>query len=233
MSTEQKPAIPDHIGFIMDGNRRWGKQNKSMAHLGHKYGIEPLTTVVEGCVQAGVKYITVFAFSTENWRRSEVEVAFLMQLFEKAIKEKLPELNAAGIKINVIGRVKDFPNRLQRMMTEAEEMTKNNKAATLNVALSYGGKTEIVDAVCAIVAKGIKPQDITEDTISAHIYEAGQPDLDLIVRTSGEKRLSGFMLWQSDYAELYFTDTLWPDFDEAELKKALDYYAERKRNFGK
>jgi undecaprenyl diphosphate synthase len=204
-----------------------------MAHLGHKYGIEPLTTVVEGCVQAGVKYITVFAFSTENWRRSEVEVAFLMQLFEKAIKEKLPELNAAGIKINVIGRVKDFPNRLQRMMTEAEEMTKNNKAATLNVALSYGGKTEIVDAVCAIVAKGIKPQDITEDTISAHIYEAGQPDLDLIVRTSGEKRLSGFMLWQSDYAELYFTDTLWPDFDEAELKKALDYYAERKRNFGK
>jgi undecaprenyl diphosphate synthase len=156
-----------------------------------------------------------------------------MQLFEKAIKSKLPELNAAGIKIKVIGRVKDFPDKLQKMMAEAEEVTRENKTAVLNVALSYGGRAEIVDAVREIVTEGISAEEITEETISQHIYEAGQPDLDLVVRTSGEKRLSGFMLWQSTYAELYFTDTLWPDFNEEELVKALNYYAERKRNFGK
>lgn len=233
MSENSRNEIPSHIGFIMDGNRRWAKKNGLSTLEGYQAGADALERVLKACIERGVKFVTVYAFSTENWRRPEDEKSVLMTLFKKGIGLRLGDLVKLGIKVNFVGRMLDFPEDVQKSFTDVAEKTKNNHKLTLNVAVSYGGRAEIVDAVKKIMEKGTKPEEVTEDLISENIYEAGQPDPELIVRGSGESRLSGFLLWQSSYSELYFTNTLWPDFNEVELDKALDYYINVKRNFGK
>lgn len=234
VSTKEKLIIPSHIGFILDGNRRWAKRKGLPTLVGHKVGLyDALIPLVDSCIGHGVKHVTTFCFSTENWNRSKEEVGYLMKLFEAIISDKLEEFHQKGVKVNVIGRLNDFPEKLQKLAQKAIERTKDNKVITLNVALSYGGRAEIVDATKKIIADGLKPEEITEEKFSEYIYEAGQPSPDIIVRTSGELRLSGFLLWQSAYSELYFTDVMWPDFNEEELDKVIAEYTRRERRFGK
>jgi len=217
----------------MDGNRHWAKSNNKTLKEGYLAGAEALALTIENCLESGIKYMTVYAFSTENWRRPQDQRDLLMTLFEASIKKRVDKLKSLGVRLNFIGRLDDFPEAIKFAFKSAEEATKNGRKLILNVAVSYGGRAEIVDATKNIVADNIPISDISEEKFSEYIYESGQPDLDLIVRTSGEKRLSGFMLWQSYYAELYFTDKNWPDFNSQEFKKALEYYVKAKRNFGK
>jgi undecaprenyl diphosphate synthase len=217
----------------MDGNRRWAREKGLPELEGHRRGLyDALIPILKACREREIKYITIWAFSTENWKRSKKEIGYLMKLFEALFRDKLAEMKKEGVKINVIGRLTDFPERIQQLAKKAVEETRNNQEATLNIAMSYGGHAEIVDATKKIITDGIKPEDVTEEIFSKYIYEAGQPNLDLIIRTSGEYRLSGFLLWQSDYSELYFSQVKWPDFDEKELDKALDFYVNRDRRFG-
>lgn len=234
MGKKEKLIIPKHIGFIMDGNRRWGR-NKGLGSpiAGTAKGANTLEKVVEMSVKKGMKHITVFAFSKENWRRDKKEVDYLMGLLINAVPGLTKKLSQNGIKVNLVGRISDFPPDAQKVLTDAIEKTKNNNKATLNLAASYGGRQEIVDSAKKIIEDGIKPSELTEEVFEKYIYEAGQPDLDLIIRTGGMQRLSGFMMWQSTYSELYFTEILWPDFNEKELEKAILFYNNSQRNFGK
>lgn len=217
----------------MDGNRRWAKAHNLPTLEGHRRGLyDALIPVLKICKKKGLQYITVWAFSTENWKRSESEINYLLKLFTILFKDKLKELKEENIRLNIAGRLTDFPSSIQKLAQKAMEETKNNTGLVLNIALSYGGRAEIVDATKKIIADGLKPDEITEEKFSEYIYEAGQPDPDLIIRTSGEYRLSGFMMWQSPYSELYFSKKMWPDFDEEELDAALDFYANRERRFG-
>jgi undecaprenyl diphosphate synthase len=226
--------IPKHIGFIMDGNRRWAKEKGLPTLEGHRVGLnDAVYKVLDGCLNRGVQHVTLFGFSTENWDRSKEEISYLIKLFRGMINEKLDELHEKQIKLNFIGHLSDWPTAMQKDMARATELTKDNKKMTVNAALSYGGRPEIVDATKRIIEDGLKPEEITEAKFAEYIYEAGQPDPDVIVRTSGEQRISGFMLWQSAYAELYFTDKYWPDFDEAEVDKVIQEYNHRERRFGK
>lgn len=230
--TEEK--IPLHIGFIMDGNRRWARAKGLPTLEGHRAGLNNgVYKVLDGCLARGVKYVTLFAFSTENWDRSKEEIGYLVKLFRKMINDKLDELHQKNVRLNFIGHLGDWPKTMQEDMQRAIEKTAINTAMTVNVALSYGGRPEIVDATKRIIEDGLKPEEITVEKFSEYIYEAGQPDPDIIVRTSGEKRISGFMLWQAAYAELYFTDIHWPDFNEAEVDKVIAEYNHRERRFGK
>jgi undecaprenyl diphosphate synthase len=226
--------IPKHIGFIMDGNRRWAKAKGLPSLEGHRAGLnDGVYKVLDGCQKRGVKYVTLYAFSTENWNRSKEEINYLIMLFRKMINDKLDELNEKKVRLNFIGHLNDWPKSMQQEINKAMELTKSNKEMTVNIALSYGGRAEIVDAAKRIVEEGLKPSEITEAKFSEYIYEAGQPDPDIIVRTSGEQRISGFMLWQAAYAELYFTDIHWPDFNEKEVDKVIAEYNHRERRFGK
>lgn len=231
----KKEILPVHIGFIMDGNRRWGKMHSLTRNPieGTKAGRDVLYRLVELCGKKGIKHITAYAFSTENWRRSEVEVNYLMNLLRDSIAGLVNEAKEKSIRLKFVGRLTDFPEDVQKSIAEAESQTERGGNLTLNLAVSYGGKAEVVDAAKRMVAEGFKPEEITEEKFDEYVYESGQPDLDLIIRTGGVKRLSGFMLWQSTYSEFYFTDTLWPEFNEVELEKALEYFAQVKRNFGK
>jgi undecaprenyl diphosphate synthase len=175
----------------------------------------------------------LYAFSTENWNRSKDEIAYLIMLFRKMITSKLDEMHEKGIRVNIIGRLGDWPKNVQQAARTAIDLTRNNDKMTVNIAMSYGGHAEIVDATKRIIADGLKPGEITEEKFAEYIYEAGQPNPDVIVRTSGENRLSGFMLWQSAYSELYFTEVFWPDFNEAEVDKVIEEYNRRERRFGK
>lgn len=227
-------VIPTHIGFIMDGNRRWAKEKGLPTLEGHRAGLyDALVPLLDACQEKGVKYVTVFAFSTENWDRSKEEINYLIGLMEDVFTKKINELEEKGVKINIIGRITDYPKKTQELAAQAMERTKNNKNVVFNVALSYGGHAEIVDATKRIIADGLKPEEITEKKFAEYIYEAGQPSPDIIVRTSGELRLSGFMLWQSAYSELYFTNTYWPDFNAKELDKVILEFNHRQRRFGK
>ncbi len=226
--------LPSHIGFIMDGNRRWAKENGVPPLEGHRKGLyDALMPLVDNCSEMGIKYITVWAFSTENWDRSKTEIEYLIGLMEKIFTEKLDELHQKGVRINPIGRLTDYPKKTQALAQKAREKTQNNDKFVFNIGLSYGGRDEIVTAVRQIIRDGLSPEEVTEAKFSEYIFEKGQPDPDLIIRTSGEYRLSGFMLWQSPYSELYFTEKCWPDFDRSELEKALAEYARRERRFGK
>jgi len=226
--------IPKHIGFIMDGNRRWAKEKGLPAFEGHRAGLnDGVYKVLDGCLNRGVKHVTLFGFSTENWDRSKEEISYLVKLFRGMINDKLDELHEKQVKLKFIGHLTDWPEGMQEDMVRATELTKDNEKMTVNVALSYGGRPEIVDATKRIIEDGLKPEEITEARFAEYMYEAGQPDPDVIVRTSGEQRISGFMLWQSAYAELYFTDKYWPDFDEAEVDKVIQEYNHRERRFGK
>ncbi len=229
---KDRKNIPYHIGFIMDGNRRWAKKNNHHQYYGHKRGYEQIESIVDLGIQKNIPIMTFWAFSTENWKRSKEEVSYLMTLFRRFFASGfLKRLMKKGIRLQILGDLEPFPSDLQEKAKKVIEETKNNTQITMNIALNYGGHAEILQAVQK--ALKAKKKEITEDEFSTYLYTNGQVDPDLLVRTGGEIRLSGFLPWQSTYSELYFTDTLWPDFDESEFEKALEDYATRQRRFGK
>jgi len=228
-------SVPKHLGIIMDGNRRWAKEHGVSVAEGHKQGYLTLKHIAKAGLKRGIKYMSAYAFSTENWARDKQEVADIMNLLVWALKHELKELHKDGIRVRFIGsksRLK-FGAATVRALIRAEELTKNNTKATLLVCLNYGGQQEIVDAVKRIAELGYKPEDITPALITKHLYAPDVPAPDLIIRTSGEERLSGFMLWGSAYSELAFIKKAWPDFDEHALDAVLADYADRHRRFGK
>lgn len=216
----------------MDGNRRWAKNKNQPAIFGHQAGYKRFIEIGEICRKKGIKTFTVYAFSTENWKRTKEEVDALMGLLRFALEKEVDRLDKENVRVRILGRQADLPQDLQASIKRAEEKTKSNTGGDLNIAISYGGRAEIADAMKNMVRAGVKAEDITEEAIAANLYTAGQSDPDLIIRCGGQNRLSNFLLWQSAYAEIYFTDVLWPDFDEKELDKALDFFARTKRNFG-
>lgn len=236
-STEQTESslkrIPKHVAIIMDGNGRWAKQRGLPRSEGHRQGTENLRRLIRAAVEFNVEILTIYAFSTENWNRPRREVQLLMRILEMVIDRELEELNREGVQIRHIGELEGIDERLQKKVKEACETTKHNTRLILNVAFNYGGRDEIVHAVQAIIRKGIPAEDITEELISEHLYTSGLPDPDFLIRTSGEFRLSNFLIWQGAYAEHYYTPVYWPDFDKEALRAALDEYAHRKRRFGK
>lgn len=229
---ERLDRVPTHLGIIMDGNGRWAKTRGLHRLAGHRAGVDNIQPVLEGCVEFGVPMLTIWAFSTENWRRPQTEVQGLIRLLGETIDRQLSDLHREGVRLNHIGRQERLPKRLQKRVQEAIELTQNNTRITLNVAFDYGGRDEIVCAVRRIIQDGVPAEDVTEDLISHYLYTAGLPDPDLIVRTSGEFRVSNFMIWQGAYAEYYITPTYWPDFGKDELYEALQSYARRERRFG-
>ena len=224
---------PHHIAIIMDGNGRWARQRGLPRSAGHRQGTENLRTIIRAAVEFDIKILTIYAFSTENWSRPRREVQLLMRILEMVIDRELNELNQQGVQIRHIGELDGIPERLQAKVLEACETTKNNTRLILNVAFNYGGRDEIVHAVQSIIEQGYKAEEVTEELLSAHLYTADLPDPDLIVRTSGEYRLSNFLIWQGSYSEYYYTDVYWPDFDKECLRKAIIEYSQRKRRFGK
>lgn len=225
--------IPQHIGIIMDGNRRWAKERGLPSLEGHHQGYEKLKEIAKLCFKRGVKVLTVFAFSTENWDRSKEEVSYLMALLKMAVKEALDEFHKDNIRMKISGRINQLSKDLQEAITETVEKTRNNTKGILNLALNYGGRPEIIDAIKEIIDKNIPAQKIDEKIVKENLYMSDLPDPELIIRTSGEKRLSGFLLWESAYSELYFTKKYWPDFNEKDLDEALQEYDRRERRFGK
>jgi undecaprenyl diphosphate synthase len=217
---------PNHIAIIMDGNRRWAKKKGLQSFQGHKFGVDALREIVKYSGEIGIKYLTVFAFSTENIGRSKLEVRTLFSLLIRALKEEVKDLSKNNVRLNFIGETGELPKKLQTEIKRAEEFLGDNAGLNLCVALNYGGKREIVEA-----AK--KSRKITEEEITKNLYTKNMPNPDLIIRTGGVKRLSNFLLWQSDYAELYFSDILWPDFTKKDLDKAILDYNDRERRFGK
>ena len=225
--------IPRHIGIVMDGNGRWARERKLPRLMGHRAGTENTRRVIRACGEFGIEIVTLYGFSTENWRRPENEVRGLFSIFENAIDREVPELHRNGVRLRHLGRTERLPKRLIKKIKSATELTKDNDRLTLNLAFNYGGRAEIVDAARRIIAEGIDPAAIDEELFSSYLYTAGLPDLDLFIRTGGEMRLSNFLLWQTAYAEYYTTPTYWPDFDETELEKALLAYGQRTRKFGR
>jgi undecaprenyl diphosphate synthase len=232
MSSENLTRIPTHIAIIMDGNGRWAKARGLPRLAGHRAGTENLRRILNACVEFNVKILTIWAFSTENWRRPQEEVRGLMDILEQVIDRELNELHKNGVRLRHIGRLEGIAPHLQTKVRHAIELTRDNDRLTLNVAFNYGGKAEILDAVKCIVADSIRPEEVDEDLFARYLYTAGLPDPDMIIRTGNESRISNFMLWQGAYSEYYFTPVLWPDFGKEELRKALDDYARRERRFG-
>jgi undecaprenyl diphosphate synthase len=224
--------IPYHLAIIMDGNGRWAKSRGMPRIAGHKAGVENLRRVLRACSEFGIKILTIYAFSTENWGRPESEVRGLMNILESVIDRELDDLDSNGVQLRHLGKLEGLSPMLQRKVVEAIERTRNNDRLTLNVAFNYGGREEIVQAIQRIVADGIPADQIDEVLFSHYLYTKGAPDPDLIVRTSGELRVSNFLIWQGAYAEYYATPTYWPDFDKEELRKALIQYSKRERRFG-
>ena len=228
--------MPAHIGIIMDGNRRWARKRGLPTSMGHKEGAKTLEGIVRYANKIGIKYITVYAFSTENWKRTAEEVSALMLLLKTYLDDYSKRADTENIRIKVLGDITALNEGLQKSIEQCIERTKNNTGVTFNIALNYGGRDELVKAVRKIaedVAKGKKSvEEITEKTIEENLYTAGEPDPDLIIRTSGEMRLSGFLTWQSVYSELYFTEKKWPEFTESDLDEAIIEYQKRTRKFG-
>ena len=227
--------LPEHIAIIMDGNRRWAKKNNLTTPQGHKEGAENLKRISKFANKLGIKYLTVYAFSTENWKRSKEEVGAIMKLLNFYILDFFKSYDE-NIKVNVIGRMSDIPDDLQKEIKSVEEKTKDNTGLVLNIAFNYGGRDEIVSAVKNIardVVEGkIKIEEITEDTVSNNLYTANQPDPDLLIRTSGEERISNFLPWQISYSEFVFTDKYWPEYSNTDLLESIQIYQKRTRRFG-
>jgi len=228
--------LPEHVAIIMDGNGRWAKERHLPRIAGHQKGAKVVHKIVKASSDIGIKVLTLYVFSTENWKRPISEVKFLMGLLGRYIRKEIAELQRNNVKIMFIGRLKELPDSIQTILKEAVEKTKNNQGLILNLAINYGGRQEIIDAVGKVAADlkngSFKIKDLNEKNFSQYLYAQNLPDPDLIIRTAGEKRLSNFLLWQSSYAELYVTDTLWPDFNQEELLLALEDYNQRKRRFG-
>ena len=221
-----------HIAFIMDGNRRWAKSKGLPSLEGHRRGYDKMKDVGDWCIKRGIKHITVYAFSTENWKRSKVEVDYLMRLLENALTKELNEFHKRGIRLKVIGSRDRLPKSVVKAIDNAEAETAKNKKGILNMAINYGGRLEIVKAVKKIIDQKKSAKSVDEDLISKNIWTAGQPDPDIVVRTSGEQRLSGFLTWQAVYSELFFVKHHWPAFTEKNLDDILNDYHTRNRRFG-
>ncbi|WP_372770228.1 isoprenyl transferase [Lutibacter sp.] len=229
--------LPNHIAIIMDGNGRWAEMKGKPRVFGHKNGVTSVKEVIEGCREIGVNYLTLYAFSTENWNRPKLEVKTLMALLVSSLRKELKTLVKNNIKLKTIGNIENLPEKAQIELAEVVEKTKNNTSLTLTLALSYGSREEIVNVIRNISKKVVNNQlaveEINENIINNHLYTFSLPDVDLLIRTSGEKRISNFLLWQIAYAELYFTNTLWPDFRKENLFNAIVDYQQRERRFGK
>jgi len=226
-------SSPRHIGIIMDGNRRWARSKGKDAVWGHKEGYKRFTETVKLLRSRKVKYLTVYAFSSENWKRSKDEINNIMKILSRGLKKDINLYNQEGIKFKVIGQCKDLSEDIQKLIKKTEKITESNSAGYLNVAISYGGRDELVRAFKKIVSLDTKESDIDEELVSKMLDTTQQPDPDLIIRCGGQQRLSNFLLWQSAYSELYFTDKYWPEFSEKDLDEALAWYKNVKRNYGK
>jgi undecaprenyl diphosphate synthase len=232
-----KNPVPNHIAIIMDGNGRWAKLKGKPRVFGHKNGVTSVKQVIEGCAEIGINYLTLYAFSTENWNRPKLEVKTLMALLVSSLKKELKTLQKNNIKLNAIGNIQNLPKKAQVELSEVIKKTENNNTLTLTLALSYGSREEIVNVIKNISKKVVNNQlnieEIDEKIINNHLYTFSLPDVDFLIRTSGEKRISNFLLWQIAYAEMYFTNTLWPDFKKKNLFDAILEYQTRERRFGK
>lgn len=233
----KKNSLPEHIAIIMDGNGRWAARKKLPRSAGHNAGVEALREVVNTCLELGVKFLTVYSFSSENWQRPQDEVNFLLNLFLESLKNELEELHKRGVRVSLIGERKTIPPKVLEAFKNAEKKTSKNKKIFFNIAFNYGSRKEIISAVknvCRAAKKNdIDIEKLDEKIFSEYLLTQGCPDPDLLIRTSGEYRVSNFLLWQIAYTEFYFTKTLWPDFKEKELLKAVYYYQKRNRRFGR
>ncbi len=221
-----------HIAIIMDGNRRWAKLRNLPTAMGHKKGVDALKNTLRACNDFGIKYLTVYAFSTENWNRKQEEVDFLMDLFCKTLQNETKEMNENNVVIDFIGDLEKLPQKLQDILKESKDITKNNTGVKLQIAFNYGSRDEIVHAVKKIIDKSIKSEDVTEDLISSELYTAKCPNPDLLIRTGGEMRISNYLLWQIAYSEFYITDKYWPEFNKEALAEAIIEFNNRQRRFG-
>jgi undecaprenyl diphosphate synthase len=232
-ATPEGTEVPRHIAIIMDGNGRWAKRRLMPRVAGHRKGVEALRGVIRACAERGVTHLTVFAFSSENWRRPQEEVTLLMELFLRALENEVARLHENDIRFRVIGEVSGFSERIQTLIRDAEALTRNNSRLTFTVAANYGGRWDIVQAVKKLMAAGMTPEEVDEAALVQHLSMADMPEPDLFIRTGGEQRISNFLLWQLAYTELYFTETLWPDFDAAALDAAIVSFRIRERRFGR
>jgi undecaprenyl diphosphate synthase len=236
MSPDQKDGlpkkIPTHIGIIMDGNGRWAQARGLPRLAGHRAGTENLRRVIGACIEFGIKYLTIYAFSTENWGRPSDEVQGLLRIFEDVIDHELQELQDQGVQLRHLGRLERLKPGFRKKVSQAIELTKHNDRLILNIAFNYGGRDEIVYAIQAMIRDGVRAEAVTDELVSQYLFTAGVPDPDMIIRTSGELRASNFLIWQGAYAEWYFPATYWPDFDRQELLRALQEYDQRERRYG-
>ena len=221
-----------HIAIIMDGNRRWAKEKGLPSAMGHKKGVEALKTTLRACNDFGIKYLTVYAFSTENWNRKKEEVDFLMELLALTLTNELAEMHSEGVKISFIGDISKLSAKLQKILSNSVETTKNNTGVNLQIAFNYGARDEILHAVKSIAQNGLKPEEITEETISENLYTKDIPDPDLLIRTGGEMRISNYLLWQIAYSEIFIIDEYWPEFGRESLSVAIEEFNRRQRRFG-
>lgn len=228
---------PQHLAVIMDGNGRWAQKQGKLRTAGHKAAVETTRKVVENAARSGVKFLTLFAFSTENWQRPKEEVGVLMELFLVVLGREVARLHDNDIQVCFVGNLSDFTPRLQQAMRDAEQKTQHNKSMLLNIAVSYGGRADITQAVqklaSQVEAGTLSAASISEELIGSQLYTANCPDVDLFIRTGGESRISNFLMWNLAYSEMYFSDVLWPDFDQQALSDALNWYSTRQRRFGK
>ncbi len=229
-STDQ--SVPVHVAIIMDGNGRWAKKRGLPRQAGHRAGVENLRRVIDACVEFRIKILTIYAFSTENWGRPETEVRGLMRIFSRVLDQELNELHAQGICLHHLGDLSGINPALQEKVIHAIELTRNNSRLILNVAFNYGGRAEILHAVRQMLADGVIPEDLNDSLFSSYLFTAGLPDPDLVIRTSGELRVSNFLIWQAAYAEFYATPVYWPDFSHDELYQALQAFSQRRRRYG-
>ncbi len=221
---------PKHVAIIMDGNGRWGITNKKSRNLGHKEGLKTVERIIKSTIKNNIKYLTLYAFSTENWKRPYFEIKFLLNLLESFLNEKIDELNENGIKLKIIGDIKKFPNKIQFRLKSAQRKTDKNKKLLLILALNYGSKSEIINAIKSIKTKKII---INESTVDRFLYTKGIPNPDILIRTGNTNRLSNFLLWQLSYSEIFFVKKMWPDFNERDYKNIIEKFKKIKRNFGK
>jgi undecaprenyl diphosphate synthase len=235
-STAQIPQageVPRHVAIIMDGNGRWAQRRRLPRIAGHRRGAEAVRATVRACAERGIAYLTLFAFSSENWRRPAEEVALLMKLFKSALQNEVDKLHANGVRVKVVGDTSRFDPKLRKLIERAEELTAANHALTLTIAANYGGRWDILQAVNRLVKDHPSPEEINENLLSPYLAMSYAPEPDLFIRTGGEQRISNFLLWQLAYTELYFTESLWPDFDAAALDQAIASYRSRERRFGR
>ena len=235
-STREVPPhgeVPRHVAVIMDGNGRWARSRMLPRIAGHRRGLEAVRATLQNCADRGIEFLTLFAFSSENWRRPAEEVALLMQLFQAALSSEVERMHRNGVRLKVVGDIRRFDPKIRALVEQGERLTADNRRLTLTIAANYGGRWDILQALSRLAASGALPAEITEEKLAPHLAMSYAPEPDLFIRTGGEQRISNFLLWQLAYSEFYFTETLWPDFDAAALDQAIASYRARERRFGR